>query len=282
MRIIVNADDLGMSEDVNEAIFQGMSNGRITSATALSNAPATKAAAKESQFFSRCSFGVHLNLTEFEPLSENSAGLAKILNGSRCFNGNAIREVKIDALFLAAVYREWCSQIENLTRLGFTLSHLDSHHHVHTIPELLPVLAAIRRRYNICKIRISRNLYENRERPSSLLLQGKKLFNFALRVLGFRTTRTFADFSTFIHLHSQHAIPCDSVELMTGSCLTRDETQLLQGSWRSGLGYKFIATRNCSKRFKRRQTPAKRSAHSHDCEDSRVSEALVQLSHPSV
>ena len=46
MKIIVNADDLGISELVNEAIFQGMRRGTITSATMLSNGPAVKAAAQ--------------------------------------------------------------------------------------------------------------------------------------------------------------------------------------------------------------------------------------------
>jgi len=51
MRIIVNADDLGMSEAVNEAIFQGMQRGVITSATMLANGPALKAAAQSLHLF---------------------------------------------------------------------------------------------------------------------------------------------------------------------------------------------------------------------------------------
>ena len=242
MRIIVNADDLGISPEVNDAIFQGMSEDRVTSTTVLSNGPAIREAAKYAQLFPHCSFGVHLNLTEFEPVCDTSfAGLASILNDSRCFNGNAIRNVKIDGKLRAAVFREWSAQVENLKRLGFTPSHLDSHHHVHTIPELLPVLAAIRRRYKIHKARISRNIYESEERPSSLLLAGKKIFNYALRVLGFQTTQTFTDFRTFMKLYSQNALPSHSVELMThpGSYLNRDETHLLESSWRSSLKYTY-------------------------------------------
>lgn len=238
VRIIVNADDLGISHEVNEAIFEGMRTGRITSATALANGPTIEAAAEDARFFPQCSFGAHLNLTEFQPLSEDDA-LSSILNESGCFNGNAIREVKIDASLVAAVYREWCTQIENLMRLGFTLSHLDSHHHVHTIPELLPVLAAIRHRYKIYKIRISRNLYESAECPNKVLLGKKKAFNFALRILGFQTTRAFTDFSTFIKSHSESDLPGESLEVMThpGSFLTADETELLHSEWRSSLGY---------------------------------------------
>jgi predicted glycoside hydrolase/deacetylase ChbG (UPF0249 family) len=239
-KIIVNADDLGISPEVNEAIFEGMRRGRITSATALSNGPVIDRAAKDFRSFLNCSFGVHLNLTEFRPLSDADS-LRSIVNGSGCFDGNAIREVKLDAPLLWGIYREWCSQVENLMRLGFTLSHLDSHHHVHTIPELLPVLAAIRRRYKINKIRISRNLYGSGEHPSRILLGKKRVFNFALRTLGFETTRSFSDFVTFINLHSECALPCNTVELMThpGSFLTCDESQLLESEWRSSMGYQF-------------------------------------------
>jgi chitin disaccharide deacetylase len=179
MKIIVNADDLGISETVNEAIFQGMQRGTVTSATMLSNGPAVRAATQQLHLFPNCSFGVHLNLTEFEPLCSGSVtALAAILDQNKCFKGNSIREVGIGLPMLRAVFREWCSQIENLIRLGVEPSHLDAHHHVHTIPQLLPVLAALRRRYQINKVRISRNMYDDSERPGGLLLAKKRLFNF--------------------------------------------------------------------------------------------------------
>ena len=44
--VIVNADDLGMSQEVNDATFELMSKGRISSATIMANAPATREAAR--------------------------------------------------------------------------------------------------------------------------------------------------------------------------------------------------------------------------------------------
>ena len=240
MRIIVNADDLGISEPVNEAIFQGMQRGTITSATMLSNGPAVGDAVRNLRFFPKCSFGVHLNLTEFEPLSQgNDAALASILDEKRCFNGNSIREVRITLPMVRAIFREWCSQIENLKRLGVEPSHLDAHHHVHTIPQLLPVLAALRRRYKINKVRISRNMYEDSERPGQLLLAEKRIFNLALRTIGFRTTRLFTDLCTFIRLCAVRPPRPASVELMThpGSSPHSEEERLLAGDWPGRLSY---------------------------------------------
>jgi predicted glycoside hydrolase/deacetylase ChbG (UPF0249 family) len=241
MRIIVNADDLGQSDPVNDAIFQGMQRGTITSATMLSNGSAVEAAAQKLHLFPNCSFGVHLNLTEFAPLCPGSgADLASILDKNGCFNGNSIREVPITGPMVKAIFREWCAQIENLIRLGVEPSHLDGHHHVHTVPRLLPVLAALRRRYKISKVRISRNLYDDSERPGQLLLAKKKVFNLALRTMGFRTTRIFTDLGTYIKLCAECPPRQASVELMThpGSLPRGEEANLLESDWISRLAYK--------------------------------------------
>lgn len=240
MRIIVNADDLGQSEPVNEAIFDGMRRGVITSATLLSNGPAVQSAARQLDRFPGCSFGVHLNLTEFEPVRcESRTDLASILDRNGCFNGNSIREVKIGAGLREAVFREWCAQIEGLMRLGVEPSHFDAHHHVHTIPQLLPVMARLRQKYKINKVRISRNMYDDSERPARFLLAEKRLFNSALRVIGFRTTGLFTDLATFLKLCGAHPPRREAVELMThpGSLPRNEETGLLAGHWPSKLSY---------------------------------------------
>jgi len=240
MKVIVNADDLGMSETVNSAIFQGMKRGTITSATMLANGCAVQAAARDLHLFPDCSFGVHLNLTEFRPLCHTSqTDLANILDQDKCFNGNSIREVAITVPMLRAIFREWSCQIESLMQLGVQPSHLDAHHHVHTIPQMLPVLAALRRKYKIEKIRISRNMYDESERPAQPLLAKKWVYNLALRTIGFRTTRIFTDLKTFIRLCAKRPPRLASVELMThpGSLPGEEEALLIENGWRNRLSY---------------------------------------------
>jgi predicted glycoside hydrolase/deacetylase ChbG (UPF0249 family) len=240
LKVIVNADDLGISKSVNEAIFRAMQRGTITSATLLANGPAVQAAAQDIRMFPKCSFGIHLNLTEFEPVClESKTDLKAILNGQGCFNGNSIRQVQINAATRRAVFREWCAQIDRLMSLGVELSHFDGHHHVHTIPQLMPVVAALRRKYKIGKIRISRNMYDASEMPGRGLLAKKSLFNAALRVVGFKTTRLFTDLITFIKLSSAQAPGPASAELMThpGSSPGSEESVLLDSDWPSRLSY---------------------------------------------
>lgn len=236
----MNADDLGISESVNEAIFQGMQRKVVTSATMLANGPAVKFAARELHRFPGRSFGVHLNLTEFEPVCrESSRDLKSILNENQCFNGNRIREVHISVPMLRAIFREWCCQIETLIQLGVELSHFDAHHHVHTIPQMLPVLRALEKKYKIDKIRISRNMYDESENPSRMLLAQKWAFNSALRAAGFRTTRIFTDLQTFVRKCSSRSPAVSSAELMThpGSPARDGEADLLEDHWPSKLSY---------------------------------------------
>lgn len=240
MRIIVNADDLGISESVNEAIFQEMRRKVITSATLLANGPAVKSAARELYRFPDCSFGVHLNLTEFEPVCPVSLrDLTPILNETGCFNGNRIREVHISVSLLQAIYREWCAQVETLIQLGVDPSHFDAHHHVHTLPQMLPVLRALRKRYKIARVRISRNVYDDSEDPGRSLLAKKRVFNAALRMARFRTTRIFTDLQTFVRKCSSR-VPAASAEVMThpGSLPRDAEAVLLAEHWPGKLSYK--------------------------------------------
>lgn len=238
VRIIVNADDLGISPVVNDAIFRAMERGVITSATMLANGPEVAGAAKLAPRFPNCSFGVHLNLTEFEPLTTDKS-LSPLLDERGFFHGPAIREVAIQLPLLKAIYREWSAQVERLVALGIQPSHIDGHHHVHTIPWMLPILRAVRKRFRINKARISMNLYGSSARASRMLLAQKSLFNTTLRAAGFKTTHIFTDFGIYLRVCAEQPPDASTVELMThpGSSFSDEETQLLAGDWTKRLSY---------------------------------------------
>ena len=131
MLIIINADDLGLSTAVNEAIFDLMERGHITSSSLFANAPATEEAIIESRQHKNRSFGVHLNVTAFRPLTR-SAALSPILDNSGWFT-NSIRLTPITSQLREAIFQEWSAQIERLLAMGLTPSHIElgttrSHH----------------------------------------------------------------------------------------------------------------------------------------------------------
>jgi predicted glycoside hydrolase/deacetylase ChbG (UPF0249 family) len=233
LRCIVNADDLGVSKEVNSAIFAMMERGRVTSATILANGEAFLDAAARVHEFPLCSFGVHLNATEFKPVHSNY-GLQPLLNSQGLFNGK-FREVKFGAKLLTALRDEFSRQIEHVAARIGPISHIDSHHHVHTVPYLFPILFSLGRKYGIPSIRLSKNLYPPRENvPESLKLK-KKIWNFAIQhIASFKCTDVFTDIDGII------SNPCEEdccVEIMThpGHAAFEEQNRLLLQDWEDTL-----------------------------------------------
>jgi len=237
MRVIVNADDLGMSDEVNEAIFARMAQGCVTSASIMANGSRLHAALTQLSHFPQCSFGVHLNADEFAPLSERRH-LAPLLDEAGSFVPRRVRQVKSNRALLIALTHEFSCQIEKLLSAGVTISHIDSHHHVHTIPWLFPALKQVQYRYGIRKVRIAMNIYPPAQPAFRTKRWSKDLFNFLLRKL-YRTTTVsgftnLVTFATATHLH--HHGP-ETLELMVhpGSPTETHEAVLLEVIAKEGL-----------------------------------------------
>jgi predicted glycoside hydrolase/deacetylase ChbG (UPF0249 family) len=203
----------------------------VTSSTLIANAPAVKEATARIGEFPKCSFGVHLNLTAFRPLTEHPA-LAPLLNESGCFAGEqTLFNTHIGSGLRNAVYYEWLAQISQLRELGVELTHIDSHHHAHTCPLLFPVLKQVQKKSGIRRVR--RNM-----RRSGL--EGR-LWNFANRYL-YRTTTTTAatDLKCLIKTGGE-ILKCGGtveVSVHPGHPAFEDETRMLQEDWVSRLPFK--------------------------------------------
>ena len=246
MRMIINSDDFGATISVNDHTLDLIERGRISSATLIANAPALEDAIRRIPRHTRCSFGVHLNLTEFAPLTppEELNDLKPFLDGRGSFAGEAVlRSVPIDARARDAFFKEWCLQVKRVLSLGLSVSHFDSHNHVHTMPTLFQVLKRVQREFGIRKVRTSWNVYSASSPPSSALLLKKQLWNLALRYYyPTVTTSAFTSFAVFYELakHQRRSefIQYDSMELMVhpGHPDFEEETQLLKSDWQREFG----------------------------------------------
>jgi hypothetical protein len=236
MRVIVNADDLGMSEPVNAAIFGMLSAGRITSATIMANGPAVDAALREVQRFPQASFGVHMNLTEFTPLT-GGPGLRPLLDERGAFR-DTIREARWSVALHRAMVEELSAQIGYVRDHGVRISHLDSHHHVHTVPVMFPVLKQLQMRFGIRKVRISWNYYADDRWPSPALLKKKRVFNAAIAAFyRTRTTDGFADLFAFLDNARAGTVRCDTFEIMVHPGAEEREDQTTMSRWEDALPF---------------------------------------------
>lgn len=183
--LIVNADDFGLSDKVNEAICQCFKNGIISYTTAMANMPCIEKAielSKKNGFIDK--IGMHFNITEGKPLGKKILYCKRFCNdkGMFCYKRNSI-------LFLSkkekyAIIEEFEAQFSKLKQLGVNITHMDSHQHVHTEFAIYSAIKPSIKKTNIKTIRISRNL-----NIRSVVKPYKWIFNSILKIGGFKTTK---------------------------------------------------------------------------------------------
>lgn len=155
-RIIINSDDLGMSADVNAAIEKAIREGCISSSTIMANAPAFEDAVRIAKQYPQISFGLHLNIDEFTPLTDSSVFQKYgMINEDGTFKKEYLlkTESSINDELMDSIYNEWKAQIEKVIKAGIIPSHLDSHEHTHGIFDLQPILVKLMKEYGFTKVR---------------------------------------------------------------------------------------------------------------------------------
>lgn len=145
-KIIINADDFGYSTAVNLGILEAFKNGVLTSTTLMANMPGRDEAIELAKKNRDLGVGSHLVLTCGTPMTVNKTLTGK--NGT-FFN---LKEYKLYRSMMDAdeIFNEWCCQIDYLKNNGIKLTHLDSHHHVHTFPENYEITKKIAEKYQLC------------------------------------------------------------------------------------------------------------------------------------
>jgi predicted glycoside hydrolase/deacetylase ChbG (UPF0249 family) len=215
-RIIVNADDLGYSTAVNEAILRSFLSDLISSTSLLANMPGFVDAAQLVRQNSRLKgkVGVHLNLTEGYALSGPIRQCPRFCDPSGAF----IYRREKPLFFLSrpeqkAVYAEMKAQIDRVISEGIQPSHLDSHHHVHTEWAIGRIAARLGKDYGIRKLRLSRNMGNLQSRAKRLY---KTIFNqwYLKGIAGIRGTDYFGDLEDFQSLLASRTLRGKSIEVM--------------------------------------------------------------------
>lgn len=163
--IVVNADDFGRSESINEAIVYAFEKGIINRTTLMVNMPYVRDALEKAEikgFFN--SVGLHLNLDDGYPLTQRITTCPIFCNEDGSFNGvfrkNLTKEIKLSKIEQKCCEEEIRAQMQRYLDLGLKLMHVDSHHHIHTIPSLLPITVKLAKEYGFKSMRIKFNLHD--------------------------------------------------------------------------------------------------------------------------
>ncbi len=140
-RIIVNADDLGLSASVNTAIFQVYKAGNLSSATLMANMPGTSDAIERMKDHAGLGVGLHFCISEGEALT----GVSSITDGAGRFlpRGVLLKAALRGRLNAQDIRTEFEAQWRSLHRAGADLGHVDSHQHVLMFPPIFKALAPV-------------------------------------------------------------------------------------------------------------------------------------------
>jgi chitin disaccharide deacetylase len=153
IRLVVNADDLGVSERVNAGIVLAHRRGIVTAASLMAVGRAFAQAVDWCRAFPALDLGVHLTLVAEIPLRPKSP-LAYPDGRLPASAGLFLRRWAAGGFRREDLRAECSEQIERVLQQGLRVTHLDSHQHVHALPELAELCLDLAARYGIPFVRV--------------------------------------------------------------------------------------------------------------------------------
>ncbi len=145
MKLIINAEDLGMSEGINRGIFEGLKEGFLTSTSLFVNGKYTLEAVKTIKEMDLKNVGVHLNLTYGKPVLEKN-GIKSLVEQDGNFH------YMCSMPFYAKyedVWKELDAQIQKFLSFGIKPSHLDFHHYFYSSRDVYSAYLELAKKYDL-------------------------------------------------------------------------------------------------------------------------------------
>jgi hypothetical protein len=157
VRIVLNADDFGSSEDTIAATIACFDDGLLTSASIMLGAPETDRALDFAVAHPEHSFGVHLQFvgdgTE-KPLCDVRSIPALVDEEGRFLPTNVVRvRALLRRVPVTQIEREIVAQVEFVQQRGIPVSHVDSHRHLHKFPPFRKALSNVLPRLGVERVR---------------------------------------------------------------------------------------------------------------------------------
>ena len=159
-KLIVNADDFGLSDHTVEWTIKGFECGALTSATLMSGMPATDKAIEYAKKHLHFSFGVHFYLVDEAPMCKPNEIPSMIdpKTGKLWVTRQFILRNFAGLIEVADLKREMRAQYLALKNAGVPISHVDGHGHNHRLPQSIKALAELKDELGFSKVRRCQDL----------------------------------------------------------------------------------------------------------------------------
>lgn len=155
-RLILNADDFGLTRGINRAIAELHVAGALTSATLMASGPAFDDAISAARSHPTLGVGCHVVLTDGTPVSPPQTIPTLLGPDGNTFRkqlSHFTRDLLLGRIDEADIAREASAQIEKLQRHGITVTHLDTHKHTHIFPQVARPLLIVAENIGVPAIR---------------------------------------------------------------------------------------------------------------------------------
>ncbi len=155
-RLIVTADDFGLTLTVNEAVERAATSGILTAASLMVAAPAASDAVERARRLPNLRVGLHLVLVHGQPMLPPGR-LPALVGADGCFHTDLLK-AGLRFFFWpgarAQIEAELRAQFEAFKKTGLALDHVNAHCHYHLHPTVLGLILKVGRDYGMRALRL--------------------------------------------------------------------------------------------------------------------------------
>ena len=202
-RLIINADDFGLTKGVNRAIAELHQAKALTSATLMASGAAFDDAVAIAHANPALGVGCHIVLTDGIPVSPPQSIPTLLGDDGKTFRSSLVDFIQ--ALLRGTIReddieREAVAQVQKLQRAGIDVSHLDTHKHTHLFPAVIRPLLRVAK---LCSIGAIRQPFE--QSWSLALGHGNRIRRLQVKLLG----RLKTQFDRLPQIRNGHILTTD-------------------------------------------------------------------------
>jgi hypothetical protein len=197
--LIINADDFGMNSSVNNSILKTIVDGICTTTTMIVNLEGFEDACEMAEKNKiRDRVGIHINLTEGVPLTDDikRCKLFCSQDGEFIFEKNVKRIYRLDSQTRRWVYNEIEAQIRKCRNGGLSISHADSHNHIHEEPGMIKVVMDVLKDQKIQYLRQVKNMVIRSTRTKKLY---RRVYNYVIAKGNLSGTDYFGGIEEYVY-----------------------------------------------------------------------------------
>ena len=158
--LVVTADDFALTEQVSAAIVSAHHAGIVTSTSVLAVAPAFDHAIRILDDAPELGIGVHLAAVGEDPPLLSAREIPTLVSRKGQFAETwrtFLPRVMLGRVDPADLRREFTAQVERVRDAGLTITHIDSHQHVHLWPTVAEAALDVAASSGLSGVRITRS-----------------------------------------------------------------------------------------------------------------------------